>query len=189
MMQSEEAVLRFLEGDEEAFDLIVRQWESKVYNLAWRFLGNREDAQDVAQETFLSVFRSIRTLREPKSFSTWLYRIVLNHCRARWRSQGPEISLDDAVPGREGSKREPSLALVVGRREQDTLEIVDLIRKALSGLSGEHRSAIILKEYVGLSLEEVAGVMGCPLSTAKSRLYHGLRGVQRNLSRMGVKTS
>jgi RNA polymerase sigma-70 factor, ECF subfamily len=188
MMQSEEAVLRFLEGDDGAFDLLVRQWESKVYNLAWRFLGNREDAQDIAQETFFSVFRSIRTLREPRSFSTWLYRIVLNHCRARWRSRSPEIPLDDPVPGKEGSEKELSLGHIVGRREPDGLEIVDLIRKALNGLSEEHKSAIILKEYVGLSLDEVAAVMGCPLSTAKSRLYHGLRCVQRNLRRMGVKT-
>jgi RNA polymerase sigma-70 factor (ECF subfamily) len=188
MMQSEETVRRFLEGDDEAFNLLVRQWETKVYNLAWRFLGNREDAQDVVQETFLSVFRSIRKLREPRSFSTWLYRIALNHCRARWRSHSPDLSLEDRVPDQEGSEKDLSLALVVGRREQDVLEIVDLIRKALIGLSEDHRSAIILKEYVGLTLEEIAAVMGCPLSTAKSRLYHGLRGVQHNLRRMGLKT-
>jgi RNA polymerase sigma-70 factor (ECF subfamily) len=187
MMQSEEAVRRFLEGDDEAFNLLVRQWETRIYNLAWRFLGNREDAQDVVQETFLSVFRSVRNLREPRSFSTWLYRIALNHCRARWRSQCLDLSLDDAVPGQEGSDPPVPLMQFAGRQEQDALEIVDLIRKALAGLSEDHRSAIILKEYMGLSLEEVAAVMGCPLSTAKSRLYHGLRGVQRNLKRMGEK--
>lgn len=189
MMQSEEAVRRFLEGDDEAFNLLVRQWETKVYNLAWRFLGNREDAQDVVQETFFSVFRSIRTLREPRSFSTWLYRIALNHCRARWRSHGPALSLEDPVPGKEGSEQEHALALVAGKEEQDALEIIDLIRRALAGLSEDHRSAIILKEYIGLSLDEVAAVMGCPLSTAKSRLYHGLRDVRRNLRRIGVLVS
>jgi RNA polymerase sigma-70 factor (ECF subfamily) len=67
------------------------------------------------------------------------------------------------------------------------VETVDLISKALAGLSEDHRSAIILKEYLGLNLEEIAAVMGCPLSTAKSRLYHGLRGVQRNLRRIGAR--
>ncbi len=189
MMQSEEAVRRFLEGDDEAFNVLVRQWESKVYNLAWRYLGNREDAQDVVQDTFLSVFRAIRTLREPRSFSTWLYRIALNQCRARWRSRNSEISLDEPVSGRDGADQDLSAALVQDKREQDNFETLDIIRKALAGLSEDHRSAIILKEYVGLSLEEVAAVMGCPLSTAKSRLYHGLRGVQRNLRRIGIKTS
>ena len=189
MMQSDEAVRRFLEGDHEAFEILVRQWETRIYNLAWRFLGNREDAQDVVQETFLSVFRSVRKLREPKSFSTWLYRIALNHCRGRWRMQNPDFSLNDQLPRGDGDDKEVSGIDVIGRYDRDALETVDLIRKALTGLSEDHRSAIILKEYVGLSLEEVAAVMGCPLSTAKSRLYHGLRSVQRNLKRIGVKTS
>jgi RNA polymerase sigma-70 factor (ECF subfamily) len=184
MNQAEDAVQRFLEGDEEAFSRLVRQWEVKVYNLAWRFLGNREDAQDIAQETFLSVFKSIRQLRDPKSFQTWLYRIALNHCRAHWRRQTQEVSLDDSVSGDDGNIPEP---IAAGQENRDPLEVTDLLRKALTGISEHHRAAIILKEYVGLNLEEVAVVMDCPLSTAKSRLYHGLRGVQRNLKRIGVK--
>jgi RNA polymerase sigma-70 factor (ECF subfamily) len=78
--------------------------------------------------------------------------------------------------------------MTAGSEQKDAVEVRDLIRKALMGLSEEHRSAIILKEYLGLNLEEVARVMDCPLSTAKSRLYHGLRGVQRNLLRMGLRS-
>jgi RNA polymerase sigma-70 factor (ECF subfamily) len=184
MNQAEDAVRRFIEGDEEAFSQLVRQWEVKVYNLAWRFLGNREDAQDIAQETFLSVFKSIRQLRDPKSFRTWLYRIALNHCRAHWREQTQDVSLDDPMPGDETNILEP---LAARQESRDPIEVTDLLRKALTGISEHHRAAIVLKEYVGLNLEEVAAVMDCPLSTAKSRLYHGLRGVQRNLKRMGVK--
>jgi RNA polymerase sigma-70 factor (ECF subfamily) len=186
MNQAEDAVLRFLEGDEEAFGHLVRQWEGRVYNLAWRFLGNREDAQDIVQETFLSVFRSIRHLRDPRSFPTWLYRIASNHCRAHWRGHTSDVSLDDAFEGEDGECMEPEVA---ARESSDSLETADLIRKALTGISDHHRMAIILKEYMGLNLEEVATVMDCPLSTAKSRLYHGLRGVQRNLKRMGFKLS
>ena len=184
MTQAEDAVRRFLEGDEEAFSHLVRQWEGRVYNLAWRFLGNREDAQDIVQETFLSVFKSIRHLRDPRSFPTWLFRIALNHCRAHWRGHTPDVSLDGAAEGEDGSYMEPAVPVRDGR---DTLETADLIRKALMGISDLHRTAIILKEYMGLNLEELATVMECPLSTAKSRLYHGLRGVQRNLKRMGVR--
>ncbi len=181
-------IRRFLNGDQEAFTELVRQWEAKVFNLAWRYLGNREDAQDVVQETFLSIFKSAKNLRDPDSFPTWIYRITLNHCRSRWRRRAPELSLEDPLPGNHDGEGEISLSMTAGCDQRDALETRDLIQKALMGLSEEHRSAIILKEYLGLNLEEVARVMDCPLSTAKSRLYHGLRGIQRNLARIGIRS-
>jgi RNA polymerase sigma-70 factor (ECF subfamily) len=186
MTETEEAIRRFLADDDQAFGQIVRRWETKVYNLAWRLLGNREDAQDIVQETFLSVFKSLRSLRTPENFPAWLYRITLNHCQVRWRTQKPEISLNGPCEmSEDGDERtlEPASAETAGM----AVENADLIRKALMGLNEDHRTAIILKEYLGLSLEEVAGVMACPLSTAKSRLYHGLRGVQHNLKRLGFR--
>ena len=188
MAEIEEAVRRFLDGEDEAFSQIVRRWERKIYNLAWRMLGNREDAQDIVQETFLSVFKSIRSLRDPESFSTWLYRITLNHCRARWRVRASDLSFNGSLPDHGKNDEERLLSdRPAPRQGGDALETIDIIRKALAGLSEDHRTAIVLKEYLGLSLEELASVMDCPLSTAKSRLYHGLRDVQRNLKRMGVK--
>ncbi|MBP1608141.1 MAG: rpoE 4 [Acidobacteria bacterium] len=187
MAHQEAVVSRFLNGDDDAFDLLVEQWDKKIYNLAWRFLGNREDAQDVVQETFLSVYKSIRTLREPRSFATWLYRIALNHCRSRWRKQGSDLSLDEAISTDSRDGEEGTRLQLIGESKRDLLEVVDIIQKALMGISEEHRTAILLKEYMGLSLEEVAGIMECPLSTAKSRLYHGLREAQRNLKRLGVR--
>jgi len=186
MAENEEAVLRFLEGEEEAFNRIVRSWERKIYNLAWRMLGNREDAQDVVQETFLSIFKSIQNLRHPERFSIWLYQIALNHCRVRRRNRTSDRSLNEPLSDQVG---EDVLATHFSSTPSPgaTLETIDILRKALAGLSEDHRSAIILKEYVGLSLEEIANVMECPLSTAKSRLYHGLREVQQNLKRMGIK--
>jgi RNA polymerase sigma-70 factor, ECF subfamily len=184
MAETDEAVRRFLSGEEEAFSQIVSRWERRIYNLAWRMLNNREDAQDVVQETFLSVFKSIRGLRAPGSFSTWLYQITLNHCRARRRSRNPNLSLDHSEDPAED--KQILLPVASAEKPRDRLETIDLIQKAMAGLSEEHRTAIILKEYVGLSLEEVSNVMECPLSTAKSRLYHGLREVQRNLRRMGI---
>ena len=186
MIETEEAVQRFLEGEEEAFSRIVQRWERKIYNLAWRMVGNREDAQDVVQETFLSVFKSIRGFRDPGSFSTWLYQITLNHCRARRRSRVSNLSLNDPGPDEAGAERSIGAAIPSEDRG-DRLETLDIIQKAISGLSEDHRSALVLKEYVGLSLEELADVMECPLSTAKSRLYHGLKDVQRNLRRLGIK--
>ncbi len=188
MSRSEDDVRRFLAGEEDAFEQIVRRWESRIYNLAGRFLGNREDAQDAVQDTFLAAYKSLRRLRNPDCFPTWLYQIALNHCRGRWRSREPHVSFDapssDGHGGAEGTVQLKDVAA----ESRDQLETVDLLRKALGSLSEEHRTAIILKEYLGLSLEEVAEVMECPLSTAKSRLYHGLRGVQRNLKRLGAKS-
>jgi len=188
MTETSETILRFLDGDEEAFTLLVQEWQRRVYNLAWRFLGNREDAQDAVQETFLAVFRSLRGLRDPKSFPAWLYRIALNQCRARWRFRSPELSLDDPGPGRDGEEGTLPQVAAGGTDFAGRLEVRDLVCKALMSTSEDHRSAIILKEYMGLSLEEVARVMDCPLSTAKSRLYHGLRGVQQSLRKLGVGT-
>jgi RNA polymerase sigma-70 factor, ECF subfamily len=188
MSRSEDAVRRFLAGEDDAFEQLVRQWESRIYNLAWRFLGNREDAQDAVQDTFLAAYKSLRTLRNPERFPTWLYQIALNHCRGRWRSRSSLVPLEgqswDGDEGVEGGAQ-PGYAAIDSR---DQLETADLLRKALGSLSQEHRTAIVLKEYMGLSLEEMAEVMECPLSTAKSRLYHGLRGVQRNLRRLGAKS-
>jgi RNA polymerase sigma-70 factor (ECF subfamily) len=187
MAETEEAVRRFLEGEEEAFNQIVRRWEGKVYNFAWRMLGNREDAQDVVQETFLSAFKSIRNLRDPGSFATWMYKIALNHCRARRRSRASDLSLDVASLDPPGKELKLVPVTPESQHGLDSLETLDIIRKALTGLSENHRAAIVLKEYLGLSLEELAGVMECPLSTAKSRLYQGLREVHHNLKRMGIK--
>lgn len=184
----EDIIRRFLGGENQAFDEIVQLWETRVFNLAWRFLGNREDAQDVAQETFLSVYLSLRSLRDLRSFPTWLHRIALNHCRARWRARPSDLSLDNPLPAQDGMGKERLVETLLVEQARDPLETIDLLRKSLAGLSDEHRTAIILKEYVGLNLEEVAEVTGCPLSTAKSRLYHGLRGVQRNLTRL-LRTS
>ncbi len=187
MAETEEAVQRFLEGEEEAFNRIVGHWERKIYNLAWHMLGNREDAQDIVQETFLSVFRSIRSLREPGSFSTWLYKITLNHCRARRKSRSSHLLLQDLASNKAEDAEELPVEIPAVSNISESLEALDIVRKALADLSEAHRTAIVLKEYVGLSLEELAGVMDCPLSTAKSRLYHGLRDVQRNLKRLGIK--
>jgi RNA polymerase sigma-70 factor (ECF subfamily) len=188
MIETEEAVRKFLEGDDEAFGRIVRRWERKVYNLAWRMLGNREDAQDIVQETFLSVFKSIRKLRDHRSFSTWLYQITLNHCRARRRTRFSDLSFGPSLD-EDGDDKSLGLGFPAEQQATDAVETIDIIRKAMMGLSEDHRTAIVLKEYLGLSLEEVANVMDCPLSTAKSRLYHGLRGVQRNLKRLKVITN
>ncbi len=186
MADTEEAVRKFLSGEEEAFSRIVRHWERRIYNLAWRMLNNREDAQDVVQETFLSVFKSIRSLRAPGSFSTWLYQIALNHCRARRRSRVSDVTLVDPVMDQTGDNSY-LVPAASSPGTQDPLETVDLIQKVLAGIPETHRTAIILKEYLGLSLDEMAKVMDCPLSTAKSRLYHGLREVQHNVKRMGIR--
>jgi RNA polymerase sigma-70 factor (ECF subfamily) len=188
MAEAEQAVQRFLEGDRDAFTELVRKWETKVFNLAWRHLGNREDAQDVTQETFLSVFKSLNTLREPKSFPTWLYRVALNHCRQRWRSRSADLSLDEPLPGRNDRGESVSLATLLKQEAQDSLATRDLVMKSLVGVSEDQKTTLILKEYLGLTLEEIAEVMDCPLSTAKSRLYHGLRSVQRNMIRIGIRT-
>ncbi len=130
MIETEEAVRRFVGGEEEAFSPIVRHWEKKIYNLAWRMVGNREDAQDIVQETFLSVFKSIKSLRDPGSFSTWVYRIALNHCRARRRST--RFLLIDSGPDQAGDEGSP-LFVIPAEDRGDSLEIRDTHSKVVGG--------------------------------------------------------
>ena len=125
MAGTEDTIRKFLDGETDAFTGLMRQWETKVFNLAWRLLGNREDAQDVVQDTFLSVFQSLKNLRDPKSFPTWVYRITLNHCRGRWRSRVPEVSFDGPMPIPDAKDSSAAIESLLSEKPRDPVEAQD----------------------------------------------------------------
>lgn len=175
----EELVERSIGGDAESFNLLVTRWERPIFSLVYRVLGREDDARDVCQETFLHAFRAIRGFRRQAKFSSWLYRIALNLCRDWLRKQKrtptaaagaiEEVAGAAATSGGE-------LDLLVTRRE-----LSQLIARAMEELPTEQRTAIILKEYHGMTFQEVAEVVGCPVSTVKTRLYQGLTTLRRHL--------
>jgi RNA polymerase sigma-70 factor (ECF subfamily) len=185
----EELVARSRGGDLESFNQLVLRWERPIYALAYRVIGREEDARDVAQETFLRAFRALSGFKGQAKFSSWLYRITLNLCRDWIRrerrtpvAQMPE-GLDLIEMAGEATPSE-SIEDLVARKE-----IGRAVARAMATLPEDQRTAIILKEYHGLTFQEIADLLDCPLSTVKTRLYQGLSVLRKQLDRAGVESS
>jgi RNA polymerase sigma-70 factor (ECF subfamily) len=182
----EELVTLSQGGDLDSFNQLVLRWERPIYALAYRVIGREEEARDVAQETFLRAFRAIKGFKGQAKFSSWLYRITLNLCRDWIRkerrapvSQAPE-GIDIIELAGEATPSE-SIEDLVGRKQLGLA-----VSKAMAMLPEEQRTAIILKEYHGLTFQEIADLLDCPLSTVKTRLYQGLTVVRKQLESAGV---
>jgi RNA polymerase sigma-70 factor, ECF subfamily len=185
-LTDEELVSRSMGGDPESFNQLIRRWERPIYALAYRTIGREDDARDVVQETFLRAFRGLSGFKGQAKFSSWLYRITLNLCRDWMRRQRrtPVIATPDGVD------------LVELAGESETVETADaaVVRKdlsravarAMAALPEEQRAAIVLKEYHDLTFQEIADLLGCPLSTVKTRLYQGLTVLRKELERSGI---
>src|SRR5688572_4394130 len=181
----EELVTRSRGGDVDSFNQLVLRWERPIYALAYRVIGREEDARDVAQETFLRAFRALPGFKGQAKFSSWLYRIALNLCRDWMRRQrrAPVMQMPEGVdPVELAAETEPAESIedLVARRELSAI-----VEEAMTILPEEQRTAIILKEYHGLTFQEIADLQGVPLSTVKTRLYQGLSVLRRHLEKNG----
>ena len=177
----EELVARSKTGDIDSFNQLVKRWERPIFALAYRTLGREEDARDVTQETFLRAFRALAGFKGDAKFSSWLYRIALNLCRDWMRKErrAPLVAVSEDVDLEQ-------MAAVQGPVEtvEDLAARAELYRevaKAMERLPAEQRQAIILKEYHGLTFQEIADLMKCPLSTVKTRVYQGLSTLRKQL--------
>lgn len=174
-------VRRIKSGDDRAFQELVTAYQDRIYGLTYRMLGNRQEAEDVAQEVFISVHRAIGTWRGEGRFYTWLYRVATNHCKNRIKylkgrnfhrasdiddtpsahlageDGGPVSSLQSQVPGPEQATE--------GRR----LELI--IQRELANLEEEHRLLIVLRDVQGMSYQDIIRVTGLQEGTLKSRLH------------------
>jgi RNA polymerase sigma-70 factor (ECF subfamily) len=182
----EDLVARSRGGDVDSFNQLILRWERPIYALAYRVIGREEDARDVCQETFLRAFRALPGFKGQAKFSSWLYRIALNLCRdwIRRQRRAPLVAAPEGVD---------PLDLAADRGETESIEdlvsrreITAAVEEAMAQLSEEQRTAIILKEYHGMTFQEIADLQGCPLSTVKTRLYQGLTVLRRHLERQGM---
>jgi RNA polymerase sigma-70 factor (ECF subfamily) len=181
----EELVARAQGGDIESFNQLIVRWERPIYALAYRVIGKEEDARDVCQDAFLRAYRALPGFKGQAKFSSWLYRIALNLCRdwIRRQRRAPVSQMpEDADATELAAERGPveSIEELVARRELSAI-----VEQAMSVLSDEQRTAIILKEYHGMTFQEIADMQGCPLSTVKTRLYQGLSLLRRRLEQEG----
>jgi len=187
MMSDEELVARSRGGDLDSFNQLVLRWERPIYALAYRVIGREEDARDVTQETFLRAFRALSGFKGQAKFSSWLYRITLNLCRdwIRRERRTPIAQVPEGVDLIElAGESTPSETVedLVSRKQLGLA-----VAKAMALIPDEQRTAIILKEYHGLTFQEIADLLDCPLSTVKTRLYQGLTVLRRHLQEANVE--
>ena len=181
----EELVARSQRGDVDSFNQLILRWERPIYALAYRVIGREDEARDVCQEAFLRAFRALPGFKGQAKFSSWLYRITLNLCRdwIRRQRRAPVSQLPedmDVVEAAAARGPVESIEDLVARRELSAV-----VEEAMALLPDEQRTAIILKEYHGMTFQEIADLQGCPLSTVKTRLYQGLSVLRRQLERNG----
>ena len=181
----EELVALSIGGDVDSFNQLVLRWERPIFALAYRVIGREEEARDVVQETFLRAFRGIGYLRGQAKFSSWVYRIALNLCRdwIRRERRAPILPTPEGVDVIElAAEQGPveSIEDLVARND-----ISKVVAELMTRLPEEQRTAIVLKEYHGLTFQEIADLQGVPLSTVKTRLYQGLNVLRRHLQQQG----
>jgi RNA polymerase sigma-70 factor (ECF subfamily) len=151
-------VERVLNGDPEAFNLLVRQWEKPIYNFILRMVGDRDEAMDLCQDSFMKAYRELDTLKDRDRFSAWLYRIAHNTCFSKFRKDH----------GKTFVELEPETGSL-----KSSIELRLAVEKALQQLPEDQREVVVLKIFQDLKFDEIAAIQGAPVSTVKSRLYMG----------------
>ena len=166
-------VRRVKKGDYSAFDLLVLKYQSRVISTVFKYVKEKQLAEDIAQEAFIKSYKSIDSFREESSFYTWVYRIAVNTAKNYLTSskRRDEILISDLS---EDESFYPEKLDVDSPQELlDASELRDTIYKTLSSLGEETRTALSLREFDGLSYEEIAEIVQCPVGTVRSRIFRG----------------
>jgi RNA polymerase sigma-70 factor (ECF subfamily) len=181
-----ELVRRCQAGDSEAFDELVVRYRTRVFAMIYNMVHNEQDAWDLAQESFVKAWKSIKRFRRHSSFYTWIYRIVMN-VTIDWlrkkQIKGAGTEFDDAIHLKEtdpASRTVPKADPLPHERMQHA-EIRARIEKAIKQLSPEHRAVILMKEIEGMQYHEIAETLGCSIGTVMSRLFYARKKLQHLL--------
>ena len=175
-----------LKGDQNAFAEIVELFQDKLYRVCYRMLGNKHEAEDIAQEAFVRAFINIHTFDTNRKFSTWLYRIGTNLCIDRIRKKKPDYFLDAEVAGAEGLNMYSQIASPDELPEEEVLkmEMQDRVQYEISRLPDKYRAVIVLKYMEDLPLQEISDILDMPLGTVKTRIHRGREALRKQLSNM-----
>lgn len=182
-IEQEQLVAACIKGDPKAYEKLIHCFQTKIYSLAMRMLGDPDDAADVTQETFIRVFRTLNKYRGDATLATWIYRITANLC-LDWLRQRKRKALSSDSPlswGHETVKRQIEDNSPGPEEQVATAELRREIQAALNKLEDHHRLAIILRDVQGLSYDEIAEVLQCPLGTIKSRINRGRQQLKQLL--------
>lgn len=172
-LTDDELVKRAQDNDYESFEELVRRYEKKIYGHTIRMLGNKEDAEDVLQETFLNAFRALGSFRGDSSFSTWIYRIATNNALMKIRKSGRAYTeFEEEIPPPEMMRDRPYSWFERNPREAFLeKELVETLNKAVNELPEKYRAIFLLRDVEGFSTQRAADVLGITESAAKSRLH------------------
>ncbi len=180
----EELVLLVQQGDKKAYDLLVIKYQHKIVQLVNRYLKDPSEAQDVAQEAFIKAYRALGSFRGDSAFYTWLYRIAINTAknylvsRSR-RNSNYEVDIQDAEAYENAQQLQ---GMETPERQLLNQEILETIKSAIDSLPEEMRLAITLREFDGMSYEEIAQAMDCPIGTVRSRIFRAREAIDSQLT-------
>lgn len=186
-------VRRLKQRDEGAFREMVQTYQSDVFTLVFRMLGNYEEAEDLAQEVFVTVFKSVDGFRGDSKFSTWLYRIAVNTCKNRFKylarrhyhAMQPLDELSErSMTGRDGGAAVSLQAQISGPEKMlEGLRLEKAIQRAIAALEEDQRALIVLRDIQGLSYQEIATITSLPEGTVKSRLHRARMALKDKLKK------
>ena len=177
-------VKRVQRGDKSAFDLLMRKYQHKVVKLVLRYVRNPAEAEDIAQEAFIKAYRALPQFRGDSAFYTWMYRIAINTAKNSLASR------DRSPIAYDLDLTDPEESHSVQSKVQDpdtpegmalTEEIRGIVNSAIEGLPEELKTAIVLRELDGLSYEEIAAAMECPVGTVRSRIFRAREAIDKRL--------
>ena len=178
----QQLVQRAQRGDLRAFDLLVLKHQGRIAALVSRYVSDAGEVEDVTQEAFIKAYRALGKFRGDSAFYTWLYRIAANaaknHLVAKGRRPGADATIEDAEGFEEGGMLSESAspeALAMGN------ELAEVVESALNALPDELKAALMLREFDGLSYDDIADVLGCPVGTVRSRIFRAREAIDQRV--------
>ncbi|MDD2217527.1 MAG: RNA polymerase sigma factor [Eubacteriales bacterium] len=165
-------IQRAIDGDESAFETLVLSCEKKAYNISFRYLRNDEDAQDAVQESFIKLYRHLKTFNFSSRFDTWFYRIVVNVCKDILRKRKTQQELYDTTEKAQDDEFNLDFKDSALNPEEHVIseERQNIIMYCIDKLADEHREVIILRDINGFTYEQITGILSCSMGTVKSRI-------------------
>ncbi len=182
------AVQEAISGKREAFDLLVEKYYKKIYNLAYRFVGDREEANDLAQEIFTAAYKNLKKFRGDAKFSTWLFQIASNRGKNKFKYLKRRGHFANRPQTEEEEERDPLKSGIPDHSTNpETLlagkQIQRLVQKAIDDLDPDHKEIVVLRDIEGFSYEEIARILNLPEGTTKSRLHRARMVVKEKLKK------
>ena len=174
-MDETELISKFKKGDKSAFRQLVEKYQDPVINASYRFLRNKEEAEEISQEVFLKVYLSASSYQPKTKFSTWLFKIVVNSClnKLRDKKKFPTLPLEEDSPA--PIENQPDKTL-------ERQELLRLVKEAIDSLPENQKTVIILKQYEEFSYQDIAKILDCSVSAVESRLFRAKESLKKKLA-------